>query len=76
MDALHVVCYLLAALNLFQFIFWSRQVHGLIDKLMSRNYAEYVASKAYKPSQKSSPTASSDVPDDMVLNELNGLLGG
>src|ERR1700743_917258 len=32
----------LLILNVFQILFWGRQVQVLVDKLMSRNYAEYV----------------------------------
>ena len=33
-------------LNVFQHIYWSGQVQKLIDKLMSRNYADYSYTKA------------------------------
>lgn len=41
------VIIILAVTIAFQQVFWSRQVHKLVDKLMSRSYAEYV--QATKP---------------------------
>lgn len=64
----------LGALNVFQMVYWSRQVQKLVDKLMSRNYAEYV--QVNKP-----PLPTVKVTDDIaveerdVLNELNGMFG-
>lgn len=36
----------LMSVIIFQQIFWSIQVHRMVDKLMSRNYHDYEASKA------------------------------
>lgn len=63
----------LIALNVYQFFFWSRQVQKLVDKLMSRNYAEYV--QVTKP-----PLPTVQVQDDShieesnILDELNGMV--
>lgn len=38
-----IVC--LAGLNVFQLVYWSRQVQKLVDKLMSRDYHTYELSK-------------------------------
>jgi hypothetical protein len=66
----------LVGLNIFQAWFWSRQNQRLIDKLMSKNYAEYVQTntlaKAYPKSQEQKNL---EVEPDAVLDELNGMLG-
>ncbi len=67
------VIYALVILNIAQLVFWSRQVQKLVDKLMSRNYAEYV--QVNNP-----PLPTVIVEDDLVeetdvLNELNGMIG-
>lgn len=67
----------LLGLNVFQLVFWSRQTGRLIDKLMSRNYAEYkqVEHLASSPNGQTQQ-AMSLRGDDPVLSELNGMLGG
>lgn len=59
---------LLLISNILQFRFWAKQNQALVDKLMSRNYAEYVQanSPVTKPLQFD-PIIS----DDEVLRELN-----
>lgn len=37
-----VTIIVLALLNVFQLIYWGAQLQKLVDKLMSRNYGEYV----------------------------------
>lgn len=67
---------LLFTLNLIQFFFWSRKVSELIDKLMSRNYAEYVQTQSLKepiPDKIVLPTIDETEEQD-ILNELNGML--
>lgn len=67
----------LLGLNVFQLVFWSRQTGRLIDKLMSRNYAEYKQVEHLAPSPNSQiQQALSPRGDDPVLSELNGMLGG
>lgn len=68
---------ILASLNIFQFIFWSFQHHKLVNKLMSRNYAEY--NQIVNPA----PTVAREIIDfaphkeeEDILNELNGMLPG
>ncbi len=41
------VIFILTALNIFQFIFWSYQNQKLVNKVMSRSYFEYEL--AHKP---------------------------
>lgn len=67
---------LLLLLNVFQFWFWSKQVQSLIDKLMSKNYAEYVQAKGLASSAPS-PTRNFHEFDtsDPVLEELNRSIG-
>lgn len=63
----------LLGLNVFQMVYWSRQVHKLVDKLMSRNYAEYVQINT-------PPLPTVRLPDETIveekdiLAELNGML--
>lgn len=51
-----LVIALLAALNVVQAVFWMRQTQKLVDKLMSRNYAEY--SQSVNLSQSTKATSS------------------
>lgn len=61
----------LAALNIFQYFFWTWQVHKLIDKIMSRNFAEYV--QATKPLEPDAPKV--QLPEDEdILKDLNRML--
>ena len=64
---------ILTLMNVFQLVYWSRQVHKLVDKVMSRNYAEYV--QVTKPTL---PTVfekdDSSVEEQEILNELNGMV--
>lgn len=63
------ICLMLVALLVYQQWFWSRQNQTLIDKLMSRNYAEYVqATKAPEPANR--VNLSAEPTED--LNVLNG----
>ncbi len=69
---------LLGALNLFQLVYWSRQVHKLIDKLMSRNYADYVT--VQRPAMPDLPQASifneQTIDQDKDLAALNNIMVG
>lgn len=68
----------LLVLNVVQFFFWARQNQALVDKLMSRNYAEYIQTSvsAQRPSQVQAPSEAEDTQHSDVLTELNALLGG
>ncbi len=72
-----IVILVLAGLNIWQHWFWTRNCGQLIDKLMSRNYAEY---KSVEQSVSSPNVPNShqdhDPTNDQILNELNGILGG
>lgn len=69
---------LLATLNVWQHWFWSRYSGRLIDKLMSRNYAEYkqVEQSVSSPTLPNSHQETTDPTNDQILRELNGMLGG
>jgi hypothetical protein len=72
---LSLVSLSLIALNLFQLIYWSRQTHKLIDKLMSRNYPEYVQTQNLAaPLPKQQVTMEHVVDQD--LDTLNQTLAG
>lgn len=63
----------LLALNVFQMFFWGYQCQRLINKIMSRNYAEY--NQIVNP-PKAVEKIGPDVDDQInqeILNELNGL---
>lgn len=63
----------LAALIVYQQVFWSRQVQKLVDKLMSRNYAEYVqATKPILPKVKVDDDSA--IEESHILDELNGMV--
>jgi hypothetical protein len=68
---------LLGALNIYQFFFWSGQVHRLVNKLMSRNYQEYDFVKSGPP-PKEEPVVDleSEAEEVAILNELNSFVGG
>lgn len=63
----------LVGLNVFQMVYWSRQVQKLVDKLMSRNYHEYV-----QTTQPILPTVQvdddSEIEESDILGELNGMV--
>lgn len=69
----------LCALLVFQHWYWSRETHRLIDKVMSRNYPEYVSSVSYlKPKSSPGPEKFPDFEtqqEQELLGELNGMLG-
>lgn len=70
---------LIAALivcNVGQFIYWSRGHSELIDKLMSRSYAEWAQTKAYRPLPKPAFILEDDdsSQEDEALKTLNGML--
>lgn len=67
----------MTALNIIQFIFWSWQNQRLVNKLMSRNFAEYdyVIHKPKEDSKiKSHREYESELEEQEILSELNGLL--
>ena len=69
-----VIIYVLLAVNVFQTVYWSSVQKNLIDRLMSRNYAEYVqVSKPPLPTVKLDLENTVDEQD--VLKELNGMMG-
>ena len=67
----------LVGLNAFQLWWWSRETHRLIDKVMSKNYPEYVSSVSYL---KPKPSPGKELPDydsiqqEEVLSDLNRML--
>lgn len=65
---------LLLLLNVLQACFWGYQCQRLLNKLMSRNYAEYdliASGPAVSEPKKEDPTDSLE--EQAILNELNGL---
>ena len=67
----------LLALNAWQFWFWSRETQKLIDKLMSRNYADYAQSSKLKTELPQSIVLPREdqVSEQDVLNEVNRNFG-
>lgn len=67
----------LLALNFFQLFYWSRLQTRLVDRIMSRNYAEYV--QLTKPELPKALQVT--LPDESVVEEqdvlkaLNGMFG-
>lgn len=72
--SLCLVSLILVGLNIIQLIYWSRQCHKLIDKLMSRNYPEYVQTQNFAAVLPPSPVQE-EVPDEQ-LDLLNRTLAG
>lgn len=64
-------------MNVFQQIYWSRQTHKLIDKLMSRSYAEYVqvSKQPVEPALVSPTEANLEEVNDEELEALNKIMG-
>ena len=62
-------------LNLVQLIFWSIQNQRLVNKLMSRNYAEY--EQAQKPLEPRVVVKEFEeaAEEQDILRELNGMIG-
>lgn len=76
-QVLGAISALLLLANVLQFVFWGRQVRALVDRLMSRNYAEYAhyqVNQNRSENRKKSPEQ--DPSDDEVLAELNQRLLG
>lgn len=68
---------LLAGLNVFQFIFWSVQNQRLVDKLMSRDFAEYNHVKSGPPPRVEPRLDLESVAEEQaILAEINGFVGG
>lgn len=67
-----LVVLVLIAVNVFQFIYWSTQIHRLVDKLMSRTYYEYkqAAILAPEPKQPKIQVTPHDVEDFGVLEGI------
>lgn len=70
------VTLVLLFMNAFQLWYWSKQNQALVDKVMSRNYAEYVQLNSYRdklPQESQVPEEPDETAD--VLRELNGKFG-
>ena len=73
-----VVIVLLIALNVYTVWFYQKQIAILIDKAMSRSYAEYIQTKNLEQGENFPKVATQDekteVKDDEVLRELNSII--
>ena len=69
-----LIIVILITVNFLTVVFYQRQVQALIDKSMSKTYAEYVQTKKLEQGSPL-PAASTqdDVTDDSVLEELNAI---
>lgn len=63
----------LVSLILIQHLFWTYQTHKLLDKLMSKNFAEYHMIK--NPAKVEKPRELDPIEEKQLLNEINGMLG-
>ena len=75
MSVLDLTVLCLSALNAFQLLYWSWQTHKLVNKLMSRNYAEYNYVKAPLASVPKTQDFESVNQNEEVLQELNAMIG-
>lgn len=66
-----IILSLLFVIIVFQQIFWARVTQKLVDKLMSRNYHEYVQAQQTSPAVRA---RAKDSPDD--FEDLSALHGG
>jgi hypothetical protein len=69
-----VIVYCLLGLNVVQFLFWGLVTKNLVDRLMSRNYADYVSATKPPPSQTVKLLDPEIIEEQDVLNELNGIM--
>ena len=76
---LGIIAIILIIVNVIQFIYWSRLHNDLMDKLMSKNFAEYSNVKNF-PKILEKTEAKNKMNDeelqkinDEVLSELNGI---
>lgn len=78
MDLTGGIILMLATMNVVQLLYWSSQTHKLLDKLMSRNYAEYVQTERFKhelPHARAiDPESESFIDED--LKTLNNTMAG
>lgn len=66
---------LLSVLNVAQFFFWSMQVHRLVNKLMSKNFAEYNAIiSGPEPVAPRPPDLEAEHEEQEILKELNSMV--
>lgn len=72
----HMLISVLSALNIVQLIYWGYHCHTLINKLMSRNFAEYdlVKKGPAKVNQFEALDEEAEQENQSILSELNGLL--
>lgn len=63
----------LVSIILIQHLFWTYQVHGLLDRLMCKNLAEYHAIK--NPVKVEKPKELDPIEEKELLKEINGMLG-
>lgn len=66
----------LCAVNVFQLFFWSWTTHKLLDKLMSRNYGEYVQVRAPKHELPRAQEPEVEDFQDEDLHTLNQTMAG
>lgn len=70
-----IICICLAGSNIITIWFYQKQVNALVDRLMSRNYHEFVQARALEQEthfpKKGITQEEPRVEDDVVLNELN-----
>ncbi len=71
----HVMILCLSILNAVQLLFWTWQIHKLVNKLMCRDFAEYKAVKR-GPGPVGVPYVdeTSVIQEQEILNELNGMI--
>ena len=63
----------LVGIILIQHLFWTYQTHKLIDKLMSKNFAEYHMIK--NPAKIEKPKELDPIEEKELLQQINGMLG-
>lgn len=68
----------LLALNAYQLWYWSKVNSRLVDKIMCRNYAEYVqvtSTQSNLPQDSIKVPSEDDQEETEILRELNGMIG-
>ena len=70
-----IIAICLVGTNIFTVFFYQKQINALVDRLMSRNYAEFVQARALEQSDhfpnKGRTQEEPIAVDDEVLRELN-----
>jgi len=61
-------------MNIFQAIFWAFQCQRLVNKLMSKDYAEYSLIQRGPPPKESPINQETEIEEKEILDQLNAMI--